>query len=101
MFRRFFGVGMKARPRQKKLPRKLKAIRTALGLTQGELLEEFGVDWIRQNSISDYENGRFEPPISLTILYARAANVCLDILLDDAYDLPETIPVKGKRHIPH
>jgi transcriptional regulator with XRE-family HTH domain len=93
-------VGVRARRQQKKLPAKLRAIRIALGLTQPELPEAFGLKWLRQSNVSDYERGRREPPLSVLLLYAEAANVCLEALVRDDVKLPAEIPSKTFYH-PH
>jgi transcriptional regulator with XRE-family HTH domain len=94
-------VGVKGgRTRQRKLAQKLKTIRESLGLSQGQLVKEFGLERLSRGNISMYELGEREPPIYVLLAYGKAANVCMDTLLDDAFDLPLTIPVKGKRHTP-
>jgi transcriptional regulator with XRE-family HTH domain len=93
-------VGVRGRRQQKKLPAKLRAIRIALGLTQPELPETFGLNWLRQSNVSDYERGRREPPLSVLLLYADAANVCLEVVVSDEFDLPKEIPAKKFYH-PH
>lgn len=37
-----------------------------------------------------------EPPLPVLLGYARAANVYVDALIDDAVDLPERLPSAGK-----
>jgi transcriptional regulator with XRE-family HTH domain len=93
-------VGIRARKRQKKLSKKLKAIREALGLSQGGIIETLDLTGLRQSNISGYELGEFEPPIFVLLAYAKAANICTDVLLDDKYDLPRDLPAKGL-HSPH
>lgn len=93
-------MGVRARQRQKKLPAKLKAIRKALGLKQHEVPAEFGMKWLRQSNISDYERGRIEPPLAFLLRCAEAANVCLEVLVSDKFDLPKEIPAPEFHH-PH
>ena len=94
-------MGVKGgRTRQNKLAQKLKIIRESLGLSQSELVREFGLERLSRGNISMYELGEREPPIYVLLAYGKAANICMDTLLDDAFDLPKTIPVKGKRHTP-
>jgi transcriptional regulator with XRE-family HTH domain len=88
-------MGGKARPKPERLAEKLLQIRTALGLSQNEMIKRLGVD-LTQNRISDYELGTGEPPLPVLLLYARAAGVCVDVLIDDEMDLPETLPAKPK-----
>jgi transcriptional regulator with XRE-family HTH domain len=87
-----------ARPRPERLAEKLLAIRNALGLSQTEMLRRLGFDdaiWYTQ--ISSYELGRREPPLLILLEYARAANVYVEALIDDAMDLPEGLPCPTKR----
>lgn len=94
-------MGVKGgRTRQRKLAEKLKIIRESLGLSQGQLISEFGLERLSRGNISMYELGKREPPIYVLLAYGKAANICMDTLLDDAFDLPPTIPAKGKRHTP-
>lgn len=93
-------MGIRARQRQMKLPKKLKAIREALGMSQNEIIKALDLEGLQQSNISDYENGRYEPPIFLLLAYSRAANICADILLDDNQDLPKNLPSKKTFH-PH
>ena len=84
-----------ARLKPKRLAQKLVQIRTALGLSQNELIRELEVD-LTQNRISEYETGKGEPPLPVLLRYARAAGVCVDVLIDDELDLPAKLPAKPK-----
>jgi hypothetical protein len=48
-------------------------------------------------SISLYEQGLREPPLTVLLRYAEVANVCLDVLADDRATLPEDLPAKKRR----
>jgi transcriptional regulator with XRE-family HTH domain len=86
------------RPKPARLGEKLLRIRTALGLSQSAMLKRLGFeDAIWYNQISSYELGRREPPLTILLQYARAANVWADVLIDDDLDLPEELPSR-KRH---
>ena len=86
-----------ARPKPERLAEKLRQIRLALGLSQSEMHKLLGVeDSIAFKRISDYELGKNEPPLMILLQYARAANVILDVLADDALDLPERLPTPKK-----
>jgi len=86
-------MGAKPRLRQERLPEKLRAIRDALGVSQSELLRRLGAeDLIEYNRISEFESGKREPPLRILLLYARAANVWMDVLVDDELDLPARLP---------
>lgn len=89
-------MGGKARPKPKRLAEKLLGIRLALGLSQNEMIKRLGYD-LTQNRISDYELDRGEPPLPLLLLYARAAGVSTDVLIDDELDLPKKLPTPPKR----
>jgi len=88
-------VGVKPRQRPERLSEKLLQIRTALGLSQNEMIRRLGAE-LSQNRISDYELGRGEPPLPLLLLYARVAGVCLERLVDDELDLPDRLPTKSQ-----
>jgi transcriptional regulator with XRE-family HTH domain len=90
-------MGARPRLRQKRLPEKLRAIREALGLSQTGMLKRLGAeDLIEYNRISEFETGKGEPPLLILLLYARAANVWTDVLIDDELDLPAKLPAKRK-----
>jgi transcriptional regulator with XRE-family HTH domain len=93
-------MGVRGRRTQKKLARKLKQIRTNLGLSQGELIKELGLGELLNSNISMYESGKREPPLYVLLKYAEAANVCLDVIVNDKHALPRKIPGKKTYH-PH
>jgi len=83
--------------RQERLAEKLLQVRTALGLSQSEMLRRLGFeDALDYKRISEYELGKSEPPLAVLLSYARAAGVCVDLLIDDGLDLPEKLPAKPK-----
>ncbi len=90
-------MGERARVKPERLAEKLLQIRSALGLSQNELIRRLGVE-LSQNRISDYELGKGEPPLPLLLRYARLAGVCLERLVDDDLDLPEKLPLKRSTH---
>ncbi|MFL6212135.1 MAG: helix-turn-helix domain-containing protein [Pyrinomonadaceae bacterium] len=76
---------------------KLLQIRNALGLTQTEMLKRLGAeDSIDYTTISKYELDKNEPPLMLLLQYARAANIIVDVLIDDELDLPDRLPSPTK-----
>lgn len=81
------------RPRPARLSEKLLQIRTALGLSQNELISRLGLE-LTQNRISGYELGRNEPTLDVLLSYARLAGVCLERLVDDELDLPDALPAR-------
>jgi transcriptional regulator with XRE-family HTH domain len=62
-----------------------------LELSQNGMIERLGVE-LTQNRISEYETGKGEPPLPILLLYARAANISTDVLIDDELDLPTRLP---------
>jgi transcriptional regulator with XRE-family HTH domain len=93
-------MGKRARMRQGRLAEKLLRIREALGLSQSDMLRRLGFeDALDYKRISEYELDKNEPPLAVLLSYARAAGVCMDVLVDDELDLPVKLPAKPKhRH---
>ena len=90
-------MGRAARLRSERLAEKLREIRTALELSQNELINHLGLeDVIYQSNISGYESGEREPPLPILLKYAQAAGVCMDVLVNDELDLPARLPSKPK-----
>ncbi|HEY9284802.1 MAG TPA: helix-turn-helix transcriptional regulator [Pyrinomonadaceae bacterium] len=87
-----------ARLKPNRLAEKLVRLRTALGLSQNDLIRELGVD-LTQNRISEYETGKGEPPLPVLLRYARVAGVCVETLIDDDLDLPDKLPAKPKHRV--
>lgn len=82
-----------ARERPARLAEKLLQIRTAFGISQGDMLSRLGrSETGYRNYISDFETGRREPSLLVLLDYARAANVYVEALIDDELDLPERLP---------
>jgi transcriptional regulator with XRE-family HTH domain len=82
-------MGKKARQKPQRLAEKLARIRTALGLSQSEMLKRLEAeDQIDYTAISKYELGRNEPSLVILLRYARVAGVSTDVLIDDELDLP-------------
>jgi transcriptional regulator with XRE-family HTH domain len=82
-----------ARPRPRRLAKKLGQIRNTLGLSQSELLRQLRVqDEIPYARISDYELDKNEPTLMVLLEYARVAGVHLEEIVDDRLDLPATMP---------
>jgi transcriptional regulator with XRE-family HTH domain len=86
-------MGRSRRRRPQRLGKKLIRIRQALGLSQEAMVSRLDDnDGLTQTSISGYELGEREPPLTVLLSYARLANVHLEVLADDKLDLPEAIP---------
>jgi transcriptional regulator with XRE-family HTH domain len=93
-------MGRAARLRSERLAEKLRAIRTALGLSQNELIRHLRLeDLIYQSNVSGYEVSEREPPLPILLKYAAAAGVCLDVLANDDLDLPAKLPARPKHKI--
>src|SRR5918998_1191798 len=92
------------RPRPARLAEKLLHIRTALRLSQSEMLRALGTaaEGKDRHYVSLFETGQREPPLLILFGYAEAAGVCLDVLVDDTQDLPGKLPYspkhKGVKH---
>lgn len=90
-------MGKHPRRRQERLAEKLLQIRLALGVSQNELLKHLDIgESLYRTNISNYELGDREPPLYVLLRYARAANVYVDVLIDDELDLPERLPARTK-----
>lgn len=86
-------MGGRPHRRPRRLAEKLLKIRTALGLSQNELIQRMGLeDELVRAQISDFERGRRVPSLPVLLDYARAAGVYMDALVDDSLDLPNTLP---------
>jgi transcriptional regulator with XRE-family HTH domain len=90
-------MGQASRHRPARLAEKLLHVRTALGLSQNELISRLGLSGeLTQARISAYERGVREPPLVVLLNYARAANISVDALIDDELDLPDKLPPRRK-----
>ena len=75
-----------ARRRPKRLAEKLLQIRTALDLSQSDLVKRLGVEMPYTN-VSKYEHDKSEPTIEVLLAYARIAKVEMAQIVDDDLDL--------------
>ncbi|MBA3240204.1 MAG: helix-turn-helix transcriptional regulator [Acidobacteria bacterium] len=87
-------MGRAPRPKPERLAAKLLHIRTALGLTQDEMLKRlrYRKSPLYASQISDFEQGKREPPVLVLLMYARAAGVPMEWLVDDDLELPNVLP---------
>lgn len=91
-------MGKKARQKPKRLAEKLLQIRSALGVSQSEMLRLLKAeDQIDYTTISKYELGRNEPSLIILLRYARLAGVHMEDLVDDELDLPAKLPKRTRR----
>lgn len=90
-------MGRTRRPSPVRLPEKLLIVREHLGLSQSGMLRKLGIeDGYDRATISGYERGVREPPLPVLLEYARAANVYVEVLIDDGLDLPARLPSRKK-----
>jgi transcriptional regulator with XRE-family HTH domain len=90
-------MGARARHKPKRLASKLRQIREAFGLSQNGMIKQMSAEeMMGQNTISEYELGKREPPLLVLLKYAEVAGVCLDVLANDKLDLPTKLPAKPK-----
>lgn len=92
-------MGKAARQRPARLAAKLTAIRAALGLSQNGMVRRLGLEGaLLREDVSRFERGvGGEPPLNILLRYARVISTTgrgefLEALIDDALDLPESIP---------
>ena len=79
------------------LAEKLRRIRQGPCLSQSQMLERLGLkDEIPVNYMSAYELGKRVPSLLFVLRYARAANVSVEVLIDDRLELPEKLRGKKK-----
>lgn len=80
---------MARRPAPKKLARKLARIRMDLGLSQAEMVKalNYNASPLYPSQISNFEQGKREPPLMILLAYAKLAKVSTDALIDDTLDL--------------
>jgi transcriptional regulator with XRE-family HTH domain len=77
-----------SRPRPKHLAKKLLQIRRSLGVSQGELVRQLGVQaLIEHTTISKYELNKNEPPLAILLAYARLAGIPVERIIDDDLEL--------------
>lgn len=86
---------MRRKPREtcQRLGAKLLQIRAAFKLTPTQLIDSIGMTGkLQVEHLEAYEQGRREPTALTLLRYARLANVRVEVLIDDALDLPVTLP---------
>jgi len=81
---------MAKRPAPKRLGQKLLQIRMGLRLSQAGIVEalKYEESPLRPSQISNFEQGKREPPLMLLLAYARLAKVSVETLIDDMIELP-------------
>ena len=95
-------MGTASRRKPTRLGEKILHIRTALGLSQNEMIARMGLtEELSQYNISTFERDVREPSLPVLLQYARAAGVCMDVLVDDDLDLPTKLPSIPKHEGAH
>src|SRR2546421_12832102 len=90
-------MGRGTREKPTKLGKQLAKIRAYLGLSQDGLVRVLGLTRkLTRNDISKYERGVREPSLSVLLKYARAVQITVDALIDDAIDLPAVFKSQRK-----
>jgi transcriptional regulator with XRE-family HTH domain len=89
-------MGRANRIKPARLAAKLQSIRKSLDLTMEQMIAKLDCKHIPlyPASIAEYEKGKREPPLPVLLQYARAVNVYVDVLIDDALDLPADLPCR-------
>ena len=83
-----------------KLSEKIRILRKARGMSQ----EEFGyslseaTEGVTRQTVSDWENGKFEPKLDNIRDIARVLGVSFDVLLDETIDLNDAETLKSVLH---
>lgn len=86
-------MGRSPRRRQPRLHKKLLRIRKGLRLSQSQMVTRLEVEnEFGRNAVSNFERGLREPSLYVLLRYARAAGICMDVLVDDEQDLPAKLP---------
>ena len=90
-------MGRKPRVKPERLGEKLRTIRDAFGLSQGELVKRLDAgNLIDAKHVSKFELGEREPSLLVLLRYARLAGISIDVLADDDLNLPVKLPSKPK-----
>ncbi|MDQ1611459.1 MAG: Helix-turn-helix domain [Pyrinomonadaceae bacterium] len=90
-------MGRKPRVKPERLAEKLRTIRDAFGLSQGELVKRLDAgNLIDAKHVSKFELGEREPSLLVLLRYARLAGISIDVLADDDLNLPAKLPAKTK-----
>lgn len=86
-------MGRSNRPKPARLAAKLAQIRTALGLTQEQMIErlDYTASPLYPSYISGFETGEREPSLLILLAYAHCAGVSTDVLIDDHLNLPDKL----------
>jgi len=85
-------MGKKPRSKPRRLGKKLRQIRGALGLSQNEMLIRIRLDGkYSRSNLSNYELDRREAPLPILLGYARLGRISVDVIVDDQLELPDRL----------
>lgn len=99
-------MGLKSRVLPKEMPRKLRFVRNYFELTLEELsrvleaeLKSLGFPEIKvyTGGITEFEKGKREPQLPVLLAYAHIAGVYVDVLINDALEIPKILSGKIKK----
>lgn len=96
-------MGRAKRPQPGRIADKVSEVRRKLGVSQNGMIRLMGLtNELTQAEVSAFERGIRVPPLPVLLEYARAANVYLEVLVDDELDLPSKLPStikhEGQKH---
>lgn len=93
-------MGIASSLKPARLAEKLIQIRTALALSQNEMISRLGLsDELIREEVSAFERGLRQPPLVVLLRYARVVGISTDMLIDDALDLPKKLLRGSNREI--
>lgn len=85
-------MGRSALAKPNRLAEKLLAIRNSLNLSQNGMIRFLGLEnELTREEISAFERSVRIPPLLILLRYARSVGINLEVLVDDALDLPEKL----------
>ncbi len=87
-------MGRRPRKRPRHIGTKLRQIRNALGLSQTQIARRLRLPKeFKRGIISNFENDDREAPLFVLLAYAREAGLCLEVIVDDALEMPPDLPM--------
>lgn len=85
-------MGIASSLKPARLAEKLVQIRTALGLSQNEMISRLGLsDQLIREEVSAFERNLRQPPLIVLLRYARVVGISTDMLIDDELNLPDKL----------
>jgi len=91
-------MGRAPREKPARLATKLAYVRSALELSQDEMIRRLGLEHhLTREEVSKYERGLRVPSLLTLLKYARISNLAVEYLIDDELDLPNKLPAHNTR----